>query len=134
MQTQVFSHFKKASAGISDRDDKCARKINQRLLGVAGKIEKARSFGRLKKIHELDGEELLKDTRKRVAKEKDDCIDFFNNMNGGRYQEAIKAAVVDLLIEDVKRLEQSAKWCENLATDLEGLDQYQLKEIMEGVE
>lgn len=126
----MFRHFKKASAGISDRDDKNARKINQRLLGVAGKIEKARSFGRLKKIHELDGEELLKDTRKRVAKERDDCIDFFSNMNGGRYQEAIEAAAVDPLIEDVKRLEQSAKWCEDLTTDLEGLEKDELKEIM----
>lgn len=126
----MFRHFKKASAGLCDRDDKSARKINQRLLGVAGKIEKARSFGRLKKIHELDGEELLKDTRKRVAKERDDCIDFFNNMNGGRYQEAIEAAAVDPLIEDVKRLEQSAKWCEDLATDLEGLAKDELKEIM----
>lgn len=126
----MFRHFKKASAGLCDRHDKSARKINQRLLGVAGKIEKARSFGRLKKIHELDGEELLKDTRKRVAKERDDCIDFFNNMNGGRYQEAIEAAAVDPLIEDVKRLEQSAKWCEDLATDLEGLEKDELKEIM----
>ena len=126
----MLQHFQKASSGICDRTDKTARNLNQRLLGVAGKIDKAESFGMLKHIHELDGKDLLKDTRKRVAKDRDNCINFFNGMTGGRYQAAFENGTVDPLIEDVERLEQSSRWCADLALDLEGIDQEHLDEIL----